>query len=208
MLLKITVEDKQSKNFMRTMESMRPLMKELSLMALSAIQKNIENGIKPDNAPLTALVKQGKQTLHDMGTLRSSLNARSTETEAVVATNVRYAHIHNPEDGRTQTVIRPKSSKYLCLPASSYTRTLLRRYDWSPREVIEGLRAKEYAVYRPYKKGSRTRANVIMAKKKRKEPFALFILKTSVTIPARPFMFLSDDVIKAMSARAEAYYEA
>ena len=47
-----------------------------------------------------------------------------------------------------------------------------------------------------------------MAKKKGKEPFALFILKTSVTIPARPFMFLSDDVIKAMSARAEAYYGA
>lgn len=208
MLLKITVEDKQSKNFMRTMESMRPLMKELSLMALSAIQKNIENGIKPDNAPLTALVKQGKQTLHDNGRLRASLHARSSKTEAVVATNANYAHIHNPEDGRTQTVIRPKSSKYLCLPASPKTRKFFRTYGWSPREVIEGFRAKGYAVYRPYKKGSQIRANVIMAKKKGEAPFALFILKTSVTIPARPFMFLSDDVIQAMSARAEAYYGA
>ena len=177
-------------------------------MALSAIQKNIESGIKPDNAPLTKIVKQGNNTLRDTGKLRASLTARHSETEAAVGTNVPYAHIHNPEDGRTATVLRPKKAKFLCLPASAYTRTLYRTYGWSVREVIKGLEKEGFAVYRPYKKGMRVRANVIMAKKKGENAFALFILKKSITVPARPFMFLPNDVMAAIEKRIGAYYEA
>ncbi|MEL3903505.1 MAG: phage virion morphogenesis protein [Treponemataceae bacterium] len=187
---------------------MKPLMRELSLMGLSAIQKNIESNIKPENAPLTKAVKRGDNTLKDSGRLRASLTARHSETEAVIGTNVPYARVHNPEDGKTETVIKPKRGKFLCLPATPYTRRLFRIYGWSAKEVIDGLRAKGIAVYRPYRKGTSIRGNVIMMKEKGKEAKAIFILKQRVTIPARPFMFLSDDVITAMQTRAEAYYNA
>ena len=208
MQVKIEIEERVKKSFFNKIVNRKPLMKEISLMALSAIQKNIESGIKPDNAPLTKAVKQGNNTLRDTGKLRSSLTARHSETEAAVGTNVPYAHIHNPEDGRTTTVIRPKKAKFLCLPASAYTRTLYRTYGWAVREVIKGLEKEGFAVYRPYKRGTRVRANVIMAKKKGENAFALFILKKSITVPARPFMFLPNDVMAAIEKRIGAYYEA
>ena len=208
MQVQVEIEERVKKSFFNKIANRKPLMKEISLMALSAIQKNIESGIKPDNAPLTKAVKQGNNTLRDTGKLRSSLTARSTETEAAVGTNVPYAHIHNPEDGRTATVIRPKGAKFLCLPASFETRQKLRQHGWSVREVIKGLEKEGFAVYRPYKKGTRVRANVIMAKKKGENAFALFILKKSITVPARPFMFLPNDVMAAIEKRIGAYYEA
>lgn len=208
MQIKINYSGQKRQTFFNKIANTKPLMRELSLIGLSAIQKNIENGIKPDNAPLTKAVKQGNNTLRDIGTLRSSLTARSTETEAIVGTNVSYAHIHNPEDGRTATVIRPKNTKFLCLPASFETRKLLRKNGWSVRGVISGLEKEGVAVYRPYKRGSKIRANVIMAKKKGENAFALFILKKSITIPARPFMFLPNDVMAAIEKRIGEYYEA
>lgn len=208
MQVKIEIEEHLKRSFFSRLANPKPLMKELSLKALSAIQKNIESGVKPDNAPLTKAVKQGNSTLRDSGKLRASLTARHSETEAVVGTNVPYAHLHNPEDGRTETVIRPKGAKFLCLPAGTYTRTLFRKYGWSPREVIAGLEAKGFAVYRPYKRGGGDRSNVIMAKEKGKEPFAVFILKKSIKVPARPFMYLPDDVMAAIEKRIGEYYEA
>ncbi|NVP24929.1 phage virion morphogenesis protein [Treponema phagedenis] len=186
-------------------DSLAPLMKEFSLMGLSAIQKNIESNVKPENAPLTKSVKQGDNTLRDYGKLRASLTAQHSESEAVIGTKVPYARTHNPENGEKETVVRPKNAQYLCIPASPYTRTLFRRYGFSPRKVIEGLKNKGVSVYRPYRKGTSTRANVILAKEKDEEPKVIFILKKQITIPARPFMFLPDSVIKAMEKRAEDY---
>ncbi len=178
-------------------------------MGLSAIQKNIESNINPKNSPLTQKIKKGKNTtLRDSGTLRKSLTARHTENSAEVGTNVPYAKIHNPPDGRKETVIRPKKSKYLCIPAGPFTRRKFRQYGWSPREVISGLEADGYSVYRPYKKGGGRRANVIMAKKEGEKAKVIFILKKSITIPARPFMYLSNTVIEAMETKVEAYYSA
>lgn len=208
MKIKIDIEEFVNNKFKNSTVNRAPLMKDLSLMALSAIQKNIESGIGPDNRPLTKEVKRGDKTLRDSGKLRASLTARHTESEAAVGTNVPYARVHNPENGQTETVISAKNGKSLAIPASAKTRTLQRKYGFSAREVIAGLQAKKYSVYRPYKKGTRVRSNVIMAKKKGEAAFAVFILKKSVKIPARPFMFLSDAVIAALEKRVSDYYEA
>lgn len=208
MQVKIEIEEHVKKSFFNRLSNPAPLMKELSLMGLSAIQKNIESGIKPDNAPLTKAVKQGNNTLRDSGKLRASLTARHSEKEAAVGTNVPYARLHNPEDGKTETVIRAKNAKFLCLPAGPKTRKLFRKYGWSPRDVIAGLEKEGFAVYRPYKRGGGERSNVIMAKEKGKEPFAVFVLKKSIKIPVRPFMFLPDEVIAAIEQRIGEYYEA
>ena len=206
MQIKIEIEEYANKGFENRVTNRAPLMKELSLKALSAIQKNVESGIGPENKPLTKEVKRGDKTLRDSGKLRASLTARSSESEAVVGTNVPYARVHNPEDGKTETVISAKGGKSLALPASAKTRKLFRMYGWSAREVIAGLESKKYSVYRPYKKGTKVRSNVIMAKKKGEAAFAVFILKKSVKIPARPFMFLPDSVIAALERRVSDFY--
>lgn len=211
MNLKLNIKERTNGSFFNRLGNTEPLMRELSLIGLSAVQKNIERGIKPDNAPLTKDVKQGSNTLRDNGKLRSSLHARYSQTQAIVATKSPYARVHNPEDGRTKTVIKAKSGRFLALPASPYTRTLYRRYGFSAREVIEGLKYSGAYVYRPYKKGSHNRSNVIMAVErtksgKKKKPVAIFILKNEVEIPARPFMFLDDATILALEKRAEQYY--
>ena len=206
MQIKINYSGQKRQTFFNKIANTKPLMRELSLMGLSAIQKNIENGIKPDNAPLTKEVKQGANTLRDTGKLRASLTARHTETEAAVGTNVPYARVHNPADGRTETVIRPKKATYLCLPASPATRTLYRRYGFAARDVITGLQSNGVAVFRPYKRGTTERANIILMQKKGKKAEVIFILKKSITVPARPFMFLPDNVINTMLSRVEDYY--
>lgn len=206
MYIRLDSEDTVNKSWFNRLANPAPLMKELSLMALSAVQKNIENGIKPENAPITQAVKQGSNPLKDTGALRRSLTARHSATEAAVGTNLAYAPLHNPENGQDKTVIRPKKSRFLCLPASRKTRTLFRRYGWSARAVIEGLQKSGVSVYRPYKKGGGARSNVIMAQKKGEKPFAIFILKKSITIPARPFLFLSDEALAAVEKRVDTYY--
>ncbi len=204
----IKIEEKKNQSLLNRIADTRPLMRRLSLMGLSAIQKNVEKNIRPQNAPLTQAVKEGNNTLRDSNILRNSLTARHTDKVAEVGTNVPYAQIHNPPDGRRKTVIKPKKAKYLCLPAGPETRKLFGQYGWSPREVIAGLEAKGASVYRPYKKGSKVRADVIMAKEKGGKPQAIFILKKQITIPARPFMFLPDRVIEAMDRKIEEYYGA
>ena len=186
-------------------------MKEISLIALSTVQKNIEKGITPANAALTQEVKQGNKTLRDTGRLRASLTARHSETEAVVGTNVPYAETHNPQDGRAETVIRAKNGKNLAIPASARVRTFQRRYGFSAREVIAGLKKDNYIVFRPLKNGKP--GNVIFAQKKvisrktmRGASIPLFILKKSVKIPARPFLFIPDAILETMLDRVGAYY--
>lgn len=186
-------------------------MKEISLMALSTVQKNIEKDITPANAALTQEVKKGDKTLRDTGRLRASLTARHSENEAVVGTNVPYAETHNPQDGRSETIIRAKNGKSLAIPASAQVRTFQRRYGFSASEVIKGLQKDGYTVFRPLKNGKP--GNVIFAQKKtisrktmRGTSIPIFILKKSVKIPARPFLFIPDAVLETMLDRVGAYY--
>lgn len=184
------------------------LMKECAFFALLSVQKNIDSRIAPQNAPLTQAVKRNALTLRDTGKLRSGIHATHSEREAIVSTNSSYAAaVH---DGAT---VRPSRAKYLCIPASAYTRTLFRRYGWSVREVIAGLEADGASVYRPYKRGSSSnRANVIIATKEvkkngeRKKPRVIFILRREVKIPARPFMFLNDEALAAIDKAFSDFY--
>ena len=90
-------------------------------------------------------------------------------------------------------------------------RTFQRRYGFSAREVIAGLKKDNYIVFRPLKNGRP--GNVIFAQKKvisrntmRSASIPLFILKKSITIPTRPFLFIPDAVLETMLDRVGAYY--
>lgn len=159
--------------------------KKIAEYMVSSTQRKINGGIKPAQAALTTAVKQNSKTLRDRGQLITSITSRSDENSGVVGTNHIGARINH-----FGGIIRAKK-KWLWIPASSWTRAQQRRYGFSPGEVMAGLRKDGYGVWIQSKTGA---SGVVFAKKKGKRTKLrlVFILKKSVTIPARPFLFVDD----------------
>lgn len=161
-------------------EKLYSCMKNISNYLVSSAQKKINNGIEPANAPLTQAVKQGSKTLRDSGNLISSIAAHSGENWAAAGTNLKYAKIN--QQGGT---ISSKKSSGLWIPSSANTRTLMRKYNAQKAgELISAMRADGYSIYR--------NKNICIAKSKKGKPFALFVIKESVEIPARPFLYIDE----------------
>ena len=159
------------------------LLDGLGNRAVSQVQKNIEQGSWAQNAPLTAAIKQGNKPLRDRGQLLASITYRTEPGKVIVGTNHPAAEIlHN---GGT---IRPVRSKALAMPAGPWVRSLMRGTDLSPRVMLDQLRGSGWSIWR--------QGNVIMGQKKGgKQPLPLFILRTAITIPARPFMRLPPESV-------------
>lgn len=166
---------KYGKNLKKKIKSVMPY---ISQYLRSCADKKINAGVPPANAPLTQAVKQGSKTLRDNGTLAASISEHSGDDWAAAGTNLKYAKI-NQEGG----TIRSKG-KGLWIPAGAETRRLMRRYGaTSPGQLITALRSAGYQLWR--------RGKAFMAAKKNGKPFALFIIKDSVQIPPRPFLYIS-----------------
>lgn len=166
--------------------SLEPAMRRLSKYLVSSAVRKINGNIPPENAPITQEVKQGNKTLRDDGQLMASIAPQSGKDWAAAQTNKKQAKIL--QEGGTVTA----KGKSLAIPASYQTRLLMRRYNaQKPRELIEAMKADGYSVFRLKKEGGGS-TNILLAKKKRGEPFALFILKKSVKIPARPYLYLDE----------------
>ena len=160
-----------------------PVMKKVSMYLQSSANRKINAGIMPANAPLTQEVKKGSQTLRDCGELMQSIAPHSGDLWADASTNLKYARIQ--QEGGT---IYPKNAKALYIPAGAKTRTMMRSYGArAPRTLISAMEADGYGFFRvgrvffAYKKGKGS---------KRGKEFALFIISSSVKIPARPFLYI------------------
>ena len=163
-----------------TEDTLEPTMQKLSRFLVSSAVKKINGDVPPANSGLTQDVKQGNKTLRDNGQLMASIATQNGKTWAAANTNVKYAKI-NQEGGTIQG-----KAKGLWLPAGARTRTLSRQYNaQSAGELISAMRNAGYSFYRI--------KNVFMAKKKKGEPFPLFVIKKSVTIPSRPFLYINDE---------------
>ena len=161
--------------------SLEPTMRRVSKYLVSSAVRKINGNIPPENAPLTQTVKRGNKTLRDNGQLIASIAPQNGRDWAAAQTNKAQARILQ-EGGE----IKGKG-KGLWLPASERTRSLMRKYNAQrPGELIDAMKADGYTLFRTGK--------VFCARKKRGkgEPFALFIIKDSVKIPARPFLYLDD----------------
>ena len=159
--------------------TLEPTMRKISKYLVSSAVKKINGNIPPENAPLTQEVKQGNKTLRDNGQLMASIAPQNGKDWAAAQTNLKYAKIQ--QEGST---IHGKG-KGLWLPASAKTRTLMRHYNaQKPAELIQAMKQDGYSFFRTGK--------VFCAKKKKGEPFALFIIKQSITIPARPFLHIDE----------------
>ncbi|HKL57026.1 MAG TPA: phage virion morphogenesis protein [Sphaerochaeta sp.] len=189
-LIEVTIEHKT------TLLNIDPaaINKRIAEYMVSSTQRKINGGILPANAALTTAVKRNAKTLRDRGQLLASITSRSNETSAIVGTNHIGAKMH--QYGGT---IKAKK-KWLFIPASSWTRTQQRRYGFGAGDVIRGLRKDNYNVWYQVNQNS----GVVMAEKKLKRykrdqkgkkihnTIVLFILKKSVKIPARPFLFVDE----------------
>lgn len=160
-------------------EKFEPVMRKISKYLVSSAVKKIDRGISPANAPLTQAVKQGNKTLYDNGQLIPSIAPQNGNDWAAAQTNLKYAHIQ--QKGGTIT----GKKKGLWLPAGARTRTLSRQYNSrTAGELISSMRSAGYSFFRV--------KNVFFAKPKKGKPFPLFVIKRSVKIPARPFLFIDD----------------
>ena len=165
----------------------RPLLERVGAYGASSSQRRIAGGMDPENAPLTRAWKKGSDTtLRDTGKLQGSITHRATRRAAAWGTNEIQARLLH--EGGT---VRPRKAKKLAIPAGWKVRRLMRRYGETPGSCIEAMRSSgDYAVWT-----SRS-GKAVLAKRKTaagKAPvFVLFILKDSVTVPARPFLRLDD----------------
>jgi phage gpG-like protein len=99
-----------------------------------------------------------------------------------VGTNKPYAKLQN-----NGGVIRAKKN-WLWIPAAG-TRQLQRRYGYSPADVLRGLKAADFSVFRR----GRTMCYRAKGGKKSAETKVAYYLKKSVEIPARPFFYLTPE---------------
>lgn len=162
------------------------LLEDLGVQAVSLVQKNIKEGPWESNSSLTQEVKQNNKPLQDRGKLLSSITYKTYGSYIEVGTNHVAAKILH--DGG---VIRPKSSKFLAIPASRESRKFMRAYGATPRACISGMEAAGYKVW--------FAKNMILAQRENgRKTYALFVLKRSIKIPARPFLELPDQSVKIL----------
>lgn len=175
----VTIVKKLPKYGKNLKKKIKTVMPYISQYLRSCADKKINEGVPPANAPLTQAVKQGSKTLRDNGTLAASISEHSGDDWAAAGTNLKYAKI-NQEGG----TIRSKG-KGLWIPAGAETRKLMRSHGASsPGQLITALRSTGYQLWR--------RGKAFMASSKGGKPFVLFIIKASVKIPARPFLYITE----------------
>ena len=163
-------------------------MRKAALYLQSSADRKIQGGVPPANAPLTAAVKRGNQTLRDSGSMARSIAPHSGALWADASTNAKQARLL--QEGGTVTA---KRARALFIPAGPETRRLMTRYGaHTPGDLIKAMDADGYGffykdkVFCAYKKGKALKRG---GAGKDGKHFALFIVRRSVTIPARPFLY-------------------
>ena len=150
---------------------------------LTLIAVSIRNRIKArirKNEVIPKSKKKGGTTLVASGKLLNSISYRIEDDKIIIGTNVKYAKIHH-----FGGVITPKKAKYLAIPITKAARVL------SPRDFKDTFVSK----------------GVIFRKLSDGKIEALYALKKSVTIPPRPYMFLSRNDKEFIAARLRTYFE-
>lgn len=160
-------------------QNIKSAMPQIAMYLQSCADKKIKKGVPPENAPLTQAVKGGDKTLRDNGNLAASIAPHHGDDWADASTNAKQAKILQ-EGGTIQS-----KGKGLWIPAGSQTRKLMRRYAaTSPGMLISAMKSDGWNMYR--------KGKAFMASNKMTKPFCLFIIKDSVKIPSRPFLYISE----------------
>ena len=173
-------------------EQAKELPEEIKPFLIREIQKNIDNVKEPRNAPITLKVKGRKPPLRDKGHLRNSIAGKVEGLKVIAGTNLRYAPIQH--FGGT---ITPKKSKTLVIPADKKIRREVETL--GVRGYLEKLKGEGWEIV--FRK--RVILGIPPAKRKKSKPKLLFVRKEEVTIPARPFMYLTEEQLRGLQELAE-----
>lgn len=149
---------------------------------VSKTLNRISSNVPPPNAPLTVAWKQNTLTLRDTGLLMSSIHKFVANNSLYVGTDRLYAPIQ--QHGGT---IHSKNAQKLAIPAGWDTRRIMRGKGVSPRSTIAALKAEGWKIW------FTERAIMGRPPGAKKEGRVLFVRKSSVTIPARPFLYIDEE---------------
>lgn len=160
-------------------------------MVGSTIQK-IRALESPANAPLTVRLKGSTKPLRDTGALMASITSRVEGDKAIIGTNRIGAHAN-----QFGAVVMPKKGKWLWIPASHRIRTELRNLGGSISALLRKYRSEGYCCKAARKGATDTAMVAYPGRSSRRKAVVLFILKSHVEIPKRPFLYFDeDDVVK------------
>ncbi|KYC24082.1 phage virion morphogenesis protein [Citrobacter sp. AATXR] len=154
------------------LENREPIMRELAAAMADAVEENFAREGRPEWmgwSPRYARKRHGGKILQKSGRLAKSITQYSTNDEAVVGTNVKYARIQQ-EGGEINIAAR-----------------------------------SQQAYYRQHKNGSVGNRFV----KKSRSNFSQWntIGEYKITMPARPFLHLTEDDISGMETTIETYLQ-
>lgn len=181
-----------SENLKKFGEKAESLPEEIKPFLIREVQKNIDSVKEPRNAPLTLKVKGRKPPLRDRGYLRASIAGKVDGLKVIAGTNLKYAPIQH--FGGT---ITPKRAKTLVIPADRKVRKEAEIL--GVKGYLEKLKGEGWEIV--FRK--RAILGIPPAKQKNSKPKLLFIRKEEVTIPARPFMYLSKEQVGELQELAE-----
>lgn len=208
-------------------QSMRPFMGTVSAIIMRSVASNFRAGGRPTwkvLSPWTRSVRSaggttakhslGQDTLQASGRLRKSVTMMRgadairtfSDTGLMWGTNVPYGGLQ-----QFGGVVKPKSSKWLALPFPGVT--------GKPRDYKDTFFFKSkkgnLILARGYSLVSRRRAQFAGPDGKVKvktvtvrtegQLTPLFLMRASVTVPSRPFLFWHDDDVKTLAALAAAF---
>jgi len=167
---------------------MATIAEELRSQTVKRIKQDL---LGQENADVTKSVKKGDNPLQDRGQFVQGVATRSSEEGAAVGSNAPQARIL-----QTGGKIEAQDADKLAFPAeperkpdnAPHIRKLQRRYGFSPRDLITGMREDGWDVW--------FLENVVMANKPTTDDdaFPILIRKKVVEIPAyRPFRLTDED---------------
>ena len=183
----------EASQFVRRLRQRQPksearLMRRIGAYGVSSTLERIKSdGLGVANSPLTKAVKRGDVPLLDRGRFIRTVTFETGETPsghyAAWGSNALQAGLL-----QAGGEVKAKRAKKLAFPASKRTLTLQRKFGPTIEKTIRGMRRAGFNVW--------VMDGAIMAQKKgrRTKPFALYIRRKKVTIPAyRPFRLDADD---------------
>lgn len=166
--------------------------KKLAVMAVSAARRGMRDGISPDGTPYKPLAHPrpngGDKPLRDKGLMAASLSASVTEGGLRLAASSPGANLH--QYGGT---VKAAPGKMLAIPLTREAKRVgSPRKNNFPRKLWVFSSPRNKFLVETKGKGSK------------KQLVFHYILKDSVTVPARPFVGFS---AATMSAMMEVLYE-
>lgn len=171
------------KRFIEKIGKDRKLMGRIAGVMESSAVRKINRGVSAWDklAPVTVAVKGNDKPLQDRGQLMGSINHKYDDENALVGSNVRQAAIQ-----QTGGTIKPKDAQKLAFPAGKEARKLQRRKGFTVRKALEKLKNEGWKIWF-------TEGAIMGRKGKDQKGKVLFVRKSKVEIPPRPYLFLDDD---------------